>query len=798
MAFNPLKNKNTNAPEIKEDRVDNLDLNNPLEEEIIPEVTYEGTHLSDLQETAVDTLSGIGDFNTDTEKNEEPRSHQRKTFNIPYLDNLPLDKYLLACGATVKENSVGTKIYLVNEQEISVKENKWYNKTQSRGRIKLISLVTHLLALEENIDETIVENRKKLFYKACTNITNIINSPEFNQEPQETTPVVNETKTAEERKQEQESKYARIKLINEQLNNISLTSVLEYIGATPNEDNQKGKWKIHDNGDNVAVTGQLWHSWKESEGGHGAISFTMYYLASINNWNLKVDESRKSARRAAISYLKEAFGIEDLSKYSSNELENIVFKEPFAMPHAIEEKIDVVKSYLNEKRALPLWVINKQIKGGYLFAGFPSDWKQPKELRSPELLSNDRVWATFLSSNGTAAEMRAVQLSSSDPLAKLLAKGSDKELGGFVLKAEKELNEKTLTALEAAIDSMSYHAIYPGRIATSCMGVNFNLAIKLAKQAFERDYVFELGFDNDLAGNEAAVRFRINLIESLGKDAWEEYLDNIGEDAIENIKIKDESELEALKSENTDRILNEKIKEEALIAWKNTDMTEPLHIFEDNFKKNYANNQIEKLGLELYNEYARNNKIRYFDLGLRCLEESINTNKIFYFDVSDNEVGLEAVKLFQGQAHKKFGKEYVQGAIKNGHLKYINVWPDLGKAFDLEKEASQVIEKIESGKPYYLRIKSVNEEENSKSQEKIKLFLEELYSQAGDKMELWKEKGLLIENKEAIAKDWNEYFIYCKENKPDFNTQMNTLEEKFSHYAIMEEKKKGRKKGKRP
>lgn len=798
MAFNPLKNKNTNAPEIKEETVENTNVNTPIEEEVSHEVSYEGTPLSDLQETAVDTLSGIGDFNTDGENTKETPSNQKKTFNIPYLDNLPLDKYLIACGATVNENSVGTKSYLINGQEISIKENKWYNKTQNRGRIKLISLVTHLLALEQNIDETIVENRKKLFYKACTNITTISASSEFNQEITDSKEIIKEVKTKEEEKQEQESKYARIKLINEQLNNISLVSVLEYIGATPNEDNQKGKWKIHDSGDNVGITGQQWYSWKENEGGIGAISFTMFYLASTNNWNLKDEESRKSARRAAISYLKEAFGIEDLSKYSSNDLANIVFKEPFAMPHAIDEKIDVVKSYLHEKRSLPLWVINKQIKGGFLFAGFPSDWKQPKELRSPELLSNDQVWATFLSSNGTAAEMRAVQLPSSNPLSKLLAKGSDKELGGFVLKAEKEFNEKTLTALEASIDSMSYHAIYPGRIATSCMGVNFNLAIKLAKQAFERDYVFELGFDNDLAGNEAAVRFRINLIESLGKDAWEEYLDEIGEESIKEIKIKDQTELDSLKTENTERILNEKMKEEASIAWNNTGMTEPLHIFEETFKKQYATNQIEKLGLELYNEYARNNKIRYFDLGLRCLEESINTDKIFYFDVSDNEIGLEAVKLFQGQAHKRFGKEYVQNAIKNNKLKYINVWPDLAKAFDLEKEAAQVIEKIESGKPYYIRLKDLNEEDNSKSQEKINLFLEEFYSQAGDRIELWKEKGLLIESKEAIAKDWNEYLIYCKENKPTFNNEINALEEKFAHYAVMEEKKKGRKKGKKP
>ena len=39
--------------------------------------------------------------------------------------------------------------------------------------------------------------------------------------------------------------------------------------------------------------------------------------------------------------------------------------------------------------------------------------------------------------------------------AKLLAKGSDKDSGGFIIKAEKDCNEKIVNACEAAMDAMS-------------------------------------------------------------------------------------------------------------------------------------------------------------------------------------------------------------------------------------------------------------------------------------------------------------------------------------------------------
>lgn len=758
MAFNPLRHRKIQEPDLNEQHIDETTNNQsvvitpsivsvePTQPEIVEDPTippsvqavsqamdtlsYGGEKLEDLQATGMNTAAILNPTPV-----ERPA---RKRFNAQALDTIPLEQVLLSLSSTTSVDDRGVTIYHIEKQEITIRENKWYNKTASRGYVNAISLMVHINAIKEGLNDKEADVRKKLFFKSCEYLDSI--------QGQTFTPPeakADEAKVGEEAPK-RDAAYWRA--ITEQLNDISLDAVMEMLGATPNEDGQRGKWKVHDTGDNIQVTGQLWNSWKTSEGGGGAISLVAYHLAQVNNWDLRDEKQKKYARIAAINELKKNFGINDLELLANDE-SNIVLKVPFAMPVEIEGggKLERVREYLHEKRGLPLWIINKQISKGFLFAGFPSDWNQPKELRSPELLNNDKVWATFLSPNKTAAEMRSIVRGSDDPLAKLLAKGSDKDLGGFILKAEKEYSEKMLTALEASIDAMSYHAIYPGRIATSCMGVNFNLAIKLAKQAFERNYTFNLGFDNDLAGNEAAVRFRINLITSLGEDAFEEqYGDDIPSDINQSEKI-------------------------------------------------------QELGFAAYQKLYTEGKIKYFDLGIRCLEECVAVGKTFYLDVADGEIGLEAVKLFQSQAIQKLGRAEVNKLVAEQKIRYLNVYPDLGRTHDLEKIVDEAITKLESGKPYYIRMKDIDEnEEHKKSAEKILAFNTAFREKAAERYDTWIEKGLIVDNKSALAKDWNEYYIYLKNTKPEFAQAQQALEEKFSDYAqaaieIKEDQKKTKK-----
>lgn len=721
MAFNPLKKIINQQPteQIQQELPANLKNDNQHSEHIAPTevddnivnyetnpviensntLFYEGAKISDLQETGLKTEKIL---------NADVAIVEKTHFNLPLLKSLPLSFVLTHFGATQSKNN----LYSIYNNDISIKENRWYNVNLKKGFIDAMSLTKHLIALRDKVDENL---KDKMLFVAARSLLNDIQSllPDNIEEKPSVNNVI--TPTSNEETASTESKQARVnrtpeehkafwKALTEQLDNISLDLVMEHIGATPNEDGQAGKWKVLDTRENINITGQMWKPWK-AKGGHGAINLLAYHIATKANIDTRIEEQKKQVRMMAIKELLTVFGDGDLSMLSGDDAE-IVFKVPFAMPLVIDFKINHVRHYLNEKRGIPLWVVNKQINTGLLFAGYPSDWRIKKEmvraLKDPERLKDEDVWAVFLSINGTAAEMRGI--ARNDDFAKILAKGSDKDFGGFLIKAEKSVNEKVVTAVEASVDALSYHAIFPGRIVTSCMGVTFSLAAKAAFEALGRNYTFHLGFDNDQTGNETALNFRDELISLFDGD------------------------------------------------------------------------------MDLYNEHYAAGRIKYFDLGLRCLEECIEKNQIFYLDVQDNPVGIDVVKLFQAQAQEKFGRDEFRNIVSNGFVKYLNVCPIFNRMIDIEKEIVVAFNKLDSGKPYYLRIKN-DDNDSLEEQQRSEEFERGFRKLAGEKYKQWEDSGLIIYDKNAIAKDWNEYFIYLKENKPEFKIQLQEREQLYLDYS---------------
>ncbi len=512
MAFNPLKNRNIEAPV---EQSPNTESNDSAENLVNPSINNSPTTEQKNQKTV----------------NEEPKkSFDRPKFNISALDSTPLDLVLAFSGA----EKISETLYEIYGQKISIKENKWYNTTAKRGHIKAISLLKHLTAIYEKLDEK--ENDKILFISACKQLTsiqekianentsNLETKQEFKYEPSE---AVKQAQAESEPK-----KKVDWKVLTAKLNQIPLDHVLENLGANPNEDGQRGKWKVYQTGHNVHVTGQKWIDWNSQFGGHGGISLLAYHLCIENHWNYKSKEDFDKAKWIAKQQMVKQFSADYDLDNPDLVIEEMAkeFKVPFCMPHKIPFKTDSVRKYLNEKRGLPMWIIDKQIKAGSLFAGFPSDWKEDPNLSNPDKLSDDRVWATFLSHNKNAAEMRAI--GNVTEFAKIQAKGSDKEFGGFLIKAEKEALEKdadgnpqyNVVSCEAAIDTLSYHAFYPGRIVMSSMGVNFKLAVQTAIEALNGGARYHLAFDNDLAGNEATVNFRTTLMEEIGDEEYNKHI----------------------------------------------------------------------------------------------------------------------------------------------------------------------------------------------------------------------------------------------------------------------------------
>src|SRR5690606_11818827 len=102
-------------------------------EESIPEMKqnlqYEGENINDLEKSGVKTINLL--------KAASPNVNERVKFNIPLLDATPLKLVLEQLGAIkIKDN-----LYSIYEQEISLKDNKWYNKTQKKGYVNSISLL---------------------------------------------------------------------------------------------------------------------------------------------------------------------------------------------------------------------------------------------------------------------------------------------------------------------------------------------------------------------------------------------------------------------------------------------------------------------------------------------------------------------------------------------------------------------------------------------------------------------------------------------------------------------------------
>lgn len=613
------------------------------------------------------------------------------TKNNPYnsaLNDIPLLDVLKYYNFTHLKNNT----YKSFDKEITIKDNKWFSITDKKGNINSISLAKYIISLKENIPLDDPNILKAVSYDLNKLIYNTNNLKETSNQ---------------ENKKDLFSAPTKLELkdIVSQANLIPLEDLFEKLGSNPNEDGQL-KWKLWETGENVAITNHYsWYSWNSLQGGIGAINFLIYYFSITKNIPQN-ETNNKTLFKLALNYLQKEFSdyfdsnhIIDLSVNNST----VVYKKPFSMPLVLDLKLNKIKEYLNKQRFIPLWIINKQINEGLLFAGFPSDWIIPKNINSNSL-SDDNVWATFLSINGEAAEMRAI--SRTDEFSKLLASGSNKELGGFLIKPENDCNTYTVSALEASIDCLSYHVFYPGKASTSCMGVNFNLATQAALETLSRtNWNFELCFDNDLAGNEATIKFKHNLIEDFGE--------------------------------------------------------------------------------ETVNTLISSKRLQFFDLSVRCLKESIKEKTIFYFDVLNNDIGKEAVLLFQQQLKNHFSNEEIKEFISSGLLKYINISPNfstLNSSEQIENEVNKIYSLLSSGKPFYLRLDTSDDSTNNEKLLSIKKSFEKSLFEKNEKLiNQWIFEGKIINSKKAIAKDWNEYLIYMSQ-KPDFKNYLKTQNDTYKNY----------------
>lgn len=266
------------------------------------------------------------------------------------------------------------------------------------------------------------------------------------------------------------------------LNQIDVARVLEVLEAIPNQDGDHHKWK-YENFNIILKNSSIWFNGNLNIGGKGALSLVIHLLG----WE---DEEKPETK--AMAFLEEKFPEElqgELSVFIQKEEDDII--KGFRPPERKDDTLDDIRHYLFHKRGLPLSLINREIKNGSLYG--TRKWNaEEKTFGEPQCV--------FI--GPSSAEIRSVL---PDGL-KGCCTGSNTETSGYQVMFD-EPWKPVVVQVEAAIDALSHHALFPHEFVISTNGSGrFNLQYKLSLEAYRNHFQNKWSFDADFAGDLATQR----------------------------------------------------------------------------------------------------------------------------------------------------------------------------------------------------------------------------------------------------------------------------------------------------
>lgn len=261
---------------------------------------------------------------------------------------------------------------------------------------------------------------------------------------------------------------------------VRLNEVLERLGADPNQDGDKSKWKLPGLG-NVITKGQRWKNVQtEVDKGYGGVDLVQHAL------ELKPME--------ALRWMIKEFGEELDGDLLSDEISE--GPKEFSPPERISETSPAVLEYLVQQRKLPTTLVQAVMKEGSVYGSHPWMEESQQFLRSV-------VRCVFL--GPASAELR-----DTDPDGfKGCCTGSQTDSSGFFVRAAEveQVAENLVAMTEAAIDALSYRALFPGRFVMSTNGAGrFLLQFKVALEAIDQGLGVRMALDADLAGDLGAQK----------------------------------------------------------------------------------------------------------------------------------------------------------------------------------------------------------------------------------------------------------------------------------------------------
>ena len=292
-------------------------------------------------------------------------------------------------------------------------------------------------------------------------------------------------------KAERQARFEKRKKIADELAQIKLDLVFEAIGNVQgmdvysNQDGDASKWKIASKG-NIITKGQSWQNTMTYKKGFGGVS--LVGMALDLDWNQSID------------WMIERFG-EDLDESMKVDLEDIQKEEVilFAPPDANDISTGLARKYLINERGLPPSLIDREIKKSASGANGGLYGAHPLGNKEEPILSRHNI----IFRGPASAEVRGIEGSNF----KGCLGGSLPEHSGYRV-THSGIGEPIIAMTEAAIDALSYHALFPGRfvVSTNGSGSRFPLQYKLAVEMVNRDYGIRAAFDADAAGDFPAQR----------------------------------------------------------------------------------------------------------------------------------------------------------------------------------------------------------------------------------------------------------------------------------------------------
>ena len=269
----------------------------------------------------------------------------------------------------------------------------------------------------------------------------------------------------------------------ERYKNVRLSEVLERLGAEPNQDNDKNKWKIPGLG-NIITKGQKWQNVQTIfDKGFGGIDLVCHALGF---------GKEGGGRMKGLAWMQKEFGEEFGDDLLADDLDSA--PKDFTPPERFPEISGKVLDYLVQKRGLPSSLVEAEIKSGKIYGSHP--WNDRKQ-----------QYLTFITRCVFLGQASA-ELRDTDPDGfKGCCDGSQTDASGYQVRPAEGAPEYIMALTEAAIDALSYRAMFPGRFVMSTNGAGrFLLQFRVALEAVEKGVGVRLALDADMAGDLGAQR----------------------------------------------------------------------------------------------------------------------------------------------------------------------------------------------------------------------------------------------------------------------------------------------------